>query len=44
MSFWEVQCRMDWDIYHDAIRIKLYVVKEKITEQQYTEITGELAE
>ena len=41
MSFWEIQARFDWDVYHDKERIKVYVEKEKISEKLYQDITGE---
>lgn len=33
--------KMDWNIYQDPQRIKNYVQKEKITPQDYTDITGQ---
>lgn len=38
---WFYIAQRDWSIYHDTLRIKSFVVKAKITEAQYQEITGE---
>jgi len=38
---WFQIAQRDWSIYHDTSRIKSFVEKEKITIDQYTEITDE---
>lgn len=38
---WFQIAKNDWNTYHDSSRIKSYVVKGKISIDQYTEITGE---
>ncbi len=37
---WMLYARMDWGVYHDPTRIAVYVEQEKITPEQYKEITG----
>lgn len=38
---WFAIAQNDWEIYHDSSRIQKYVQFGKITEAQYTEITGD---
>lgn len=38
---WYVIACTDWEIYSDTSRIRKYVSFSKITEIQYTQITGE---
>lgn len=38
---WLSIAQNDWEIYHDSARIHKYVEFGKITQVQYTEITGE---
>jgi uncharacterized XkdX family phage protein len=38
---WFQIAKNDWNTYHDTARIKNFVVKGKITAEQYQEITGE---
>lgn len=38
---WLMIANSDLRIYKDVVRIKNYVLRGKITEQQYEEITGE---
>ncbi|PLR93184.1 XkdX family protein [Bacillus sp. T33-2] len=38
---WFKLANNDWNIYHDPERIKQFVLKGKITAEQYEEITGE---
>jgi hypothetical protein len=39
---WFKLAQNDWNIYQDKTRITQYVIKGKITAEQYEEITGEL--
>lgn len=38
---WFLAAQNDWDVYHDTSRIKKFVTYNKITPEQYQEITGE---
>jgi uncharacterized XkdX family phage protein len=38
---WFQYAKSDWEVYHDTSRIKQYVLKGKITPEQYEAITGE---
>ena len=38
---WFKHAQNDWDIYSEIDRIKKYVQFEKITKEQFQEITGE---
>lgn len=38
---WFLAAQNDWDVYHDTSRIAKYVSFNKITPDQYQEITGE---
>lgn len=39
---WFLIAQKDWSIYHDKARIASFVVKLKITAEQYEQITGEI--
>lgn len=39
---WFVIAQRDWSIYQDKARIASFVVKEKISAEQYQQITGEV--
>jgi uncharacterized XkdX family phage protein len=39
---WFQYAKNDWEVYHDTVRIKQFVLKGKITTDQYTQITGEV--
>jgi uncharacterized XkdX family phage protein len=38
---WFQYAKNDWEVYHDTNRIRQYVLKGKITPEQYQTITGE---
>jgi uncharacterized XkdX family phage protein len=38
---WFLIAQRDWSIYHDTARIRNFVTMGKITEAQYTQITGD---
>lgn len=39
---WFLIAQRDWEIYHDLARIQNFVIKGKISADQYEEITGEV--
>lgn len=38
---WYLAAQNDWSVYHDKTRIAKFVVYNKITADQYQQITGE---